>query len=192
METGFFKAYSNLSQALMRMQNEEGMIANLANYPLGTFSPVFKKYFAGGIDCGMKNCEQFDTSDEAQEIDYQASKNYLIFSKKRVAGSGYFDEGQYILQDGMLIMIENNPGGGQSVLISVDINGINKKPNIWGYDLFTFQVDRNTGKLLPMGSPGTLWTDHNVYCSTESTSRVNGASCAYKAFTEKDYFKNLP
>lgn len=193
LEIGMQKTYSILSQALLKMQHEEGMIASTVNYPSGTFAPVFKKYFNGGRDCGLNGCESVDG--DLSDVDSQASKNYLIFSKKRVAGNGYFDNGQYIMTDGMFLMIENQ-GEGSSVtfpiLISVDVNGLHKKPNIWGYDLFTFQIDVKSGKLLPMGAPETRWRDHNTYCSTTGVNRLNGASCAYKAFTEKDYFKNLP
>ena len=47
-------------------------------------------------------------------------------------------------------MLENNKG---SIYITVDVNGINKNPNQWGYDLFTFQLT-DKGKLLPMGAEG--------------------------------------
>ena len=43
---------------------------------------------------------------------------------------------------------------------------------------------------------GNFWYEADkpcgAYCSSTSDNRVNGASCAYKAFTGKDYFKNLP
>lgn len=190
LEVGFKKGYSIISQAVMRMQSEEGMIANTNNYGMGKFVPVFIKYFNGGKDCGLHGCESYEW--ESSDIDNQLSQNYQIFSKKRYAGSGYFDEGQYIMSDSMFLMIENNSAAGNSILISIDVNGFYKKPNVWGYDLFTFQIDQESGKVLPMGAPGTRWTNHATYCSTTSDNRVNGASCAYKAFTEKDYFKNLP
>ncbi len=190
LEAGLKKAYSVISQAVMRMQSEEGLIINTENYPFGTFIPVFMKYFNGGKDCGLRGCESYEYG--SSDIDAQLSKNYKIYSKKRYAGSGYFDEGQYIMSDSMFIMIENNSAGGASILISVDVNGFYKKPNIWGYDVFTFEIDKTNGKLLPMGAPGTRWTDVDTYCSTTSENRVNGAGCTYKAVSEKDYFKNLP
>lgn len=188
-ETGLKKSYSVLQQALIRMQDEEGLIINLENYPGNTFAPIFKKYFAGAMDCGQRNCETIDG--ELSDIDNQASKNYKIFSKKRVAGNGFFDNGQYILSDSMFIMIENdmNPFG---IWITVDVNGLRKKPNVWGYDTFTFQIMPDTGKLIPMGAPGTLYANQDSsYCSYESSDRMNGVTCTHKAFDDKDYFKNL-
>ena len=38
-------------------------------------------------------------------------------------------------------MIQNETTGLDGIiLISVDVNGIYKKPNRWGHDLFTFQT----------------------------------------------------
>lgn len=88
--------------------------------------------------------------------------------------------------DGSLILIEYSTS-----LIIVDVNGYLKNPNRWGYDLFTFQL-MNDGRLLPMGAPGTEYTDKNRYCSTTSTEQFNGIACTYYALTDKSYFKNLP
>lgn len=88
-------------------------------------------------------------------------------------------------------MIQNETTGLDGIiLISVDVNGIYKKPNRWGHDLFTFQI-MNDVKLLPMGSDGTKF-DKNDYCSVTSSDTINGIGCTYKALTDKDYFKNLP
>ena len=45
------------------------------------------------------------------------------------------------------------------------------------------------GAVVPMGAPETSFVG---YCSLSSTSYMNGSSCAYKAVSDKDYFKNLP
>ena len=76
-----------------------------------------------------------------------------------------------------------------TILISVDVNGIYKKPNRWGHDLFTFQI-MDDGKLLPMGAEGTKYKSD--YCSLTSSDGSNGIGCTYKALTDKNYFKNLP
>ena len=60
------------------------------------------------------------------------------------------------------------------------------------YDLFTFQIMNDSGKLIPMGADGTVFTDLNTYCSSTSTNAQNGIACTYKALTDKDYFNNLP
>ncbi len=107
-----------------------------------------------------------------------------------------FDDGQYILQDGSILLFEysgstmDENGKIEKFYISIDINGIAKKPNRLGQDLFTFQVDKN-GKLLPMGASGTTYTNHTRYCSTTSNDNLNGISCAEKALSDPDYFKKL-
>lgn len=49
---------------------------------------------------------------------------YKIYNKSsnKFAGSSYFDDGQFALKNGMLIMIENIT----PLFITVDVNGINK------------------------------------------------------------------
>ena len=113
---------------------------------------------------------------------------YKTYNNKKMQNS-LLDDGQVFISDGMFIMVENMPGG-HLLLISVDVNGYNKKPNRWGHDLFTFQITDN-GKLLPMGAEGTAYDSVNK-CSLTSTSTTNGIGCTYKALTDKDYFKNLP
>ncbi len=91
----------------------------------------------------------------------------------------------------MLILIEN-PSTPKRLYISVDINGLNGKPNQLGHDLFMFQINNN-GVLLPMGAEDTDFYDENdEYCSNSSSNSINGAGCTYKALYDKDYFKNLP
>ena len=95
-----------------------------------------------------------------------------------------------LLSDGMFVLIDND--GVRPIIISIDVNGYNKKPNKWGHDLFTFQILNDSGKIVPMGAAGTYYANENLYCSKTSTHNLNGAACAYKAFTDANYFKNLP
>jgi hypothetical protein len=86
----------------------------------------------------------------------------------------YFDDGQFVLNDGSFIFIENY---NSSKYISVDVNGYAKKPNRLGRDLFMFQLMDN-GELLPMGAKGTdYYSATNEYCSNTSTHNMNGAGC---------------
>ncbi len=41
-------------------------------------------------------------------------------------------------------------------MLSVDINGDKKGPNLLGHDLFMFEIMAN-GKLMPMGAPDTYF-----------------------------------
>ena len=117
-----------------------------------------------------------------------------IYQTYRGTGSIYlnnFDDGQFVINDGMLVLIEN-PGTTQHIYISVDVNGYNKRPNRLGHDLFMFQIN-NDGHLLPMGAEGTdYYSKTDNYCSATTISNMNGAGCTAKAIYKKDFFKNLP
>ncbi|MCD8023924.1 MAG: type II secretion system GspH family protein, partial [Candidatus Gastranaerophilales bacterium] len=184
MKTGLKKAQSILSEALQLMQEEEGIIANFANYPFRAFFPVFKTYFSNLKDCSNSECSYLTGS--------TVGNQYYTYNGSTNAYAYYFDDGQLILADGMFLMVEDPNAVKGTIFLSIDINGLDKKPNKWGHDLFTFQIDEQTGKLLPMGHPDTDFTDESTYCSKTSSNTKNGIACTYKALTEKDYFKNLP
>ena len=110
---------------------------------------------------------------------------YKTYSGSNYIYMNYFDDGQLILPDGGLILIEN---AFANLYVSLDINGFNKKPNKFGYDLFIFKIDKN-GRLIPGGTQGFYESNNDTYCSESSSDTMNGAGCTYKALTEPDYFK---
>lgn len=184
LETGFKKAYTSVSGGLERMEMVKGPYRR-SYYPDGTFGPEFAKYFNLAKFCGHRGegCSGYSSE---YELD-----NYKTYSKKRKITSTLLDDWQFVTADGMQLLFENNGVLTSPIMISVDVNGPQKKPNAWGHDLFTFQL-MDDGSILPMGSAGTQFTDMNTYCSDTSTDAVNGISCAYKAMTDEDYWKNLP
>ena len=184
-KAGLQKAYSVLAQALERMNSEQGFIANQENYGMHQFAPALKKYLIQGKDCGNTNCQQNGTNDD---VGLLLSKVYKTYNGYKGYNAN-FDEGQSILLDGMFLMIDND--GSNPICISVDINGYYKKPNRFGHDVFMFQIDNKTGKLIPMGTPGYRYPQ-NMYCSTTSKDSRNGFGCTLKALTDDNYFKNLP
>ena len=190
LNTQLKKSYSVLSQAILRMSEDTGLTINYDNFPNQTFILTFKKYFLGFGDCGHSACEVLDISDPSAD-DYRLSKRYKTYSKSRYLENSLFDEGQMMLADSMFIMVQNSDIKKYGILISVDVNGLNKLPNAWGHDIFTFEITDN-GKLLPMGAHGTKFTSMNTFCSASSSDKWNGIACTYRALTEKDYFKNLP
>ena len=119
--------------------------------------------------------------------DAAAEIRYKNFNGTNAIYANIFDDGQYITNDGMLILIENPNGG--LLFISVDVNGF-RSPNRLGQDLFMFDLGTD-GILRPMGQEGTHYPG-NYYCSPTSTSNLNGAACTYKAFTDPKFFRNLP
>lgn len=142
-------------------------------------------YFNVLIDCGSYNNEKC--------IPYSGThvnNPYKTYDGRRLPGLSNFDDGQFILTDGSIILIENMRNN-LSTFITVDVNGKNKKPNKWGHDLFTFQLI-DDGRILPMGAPEAQYNDKNQFCSPTSTNVRNGEGCTYYALTDKDYFNNLP
>lgn len=183
------KSYSVIFQALEFMKADIGGDVIPSDYPARQFAKEYKNYFkfikntsASGILSGTT-----DEGDSA-ESPLKVFNQYKTYSGLSSLKTDFFDDGQILLPDGTLLMIENNGWGG--LFITVDINGVNKKPNVWGRDLFTFEIT-SKGKLLPMGADGTTYRDMNIYCSKISSNRLNGIACTAKAISEADYFKKL-
>ena len=193
-KTALQKSYSIITQALQALNADQGFVATRDTYANKTFVNYYKKYFKVLKDCNFQSCVGGATDENGTFI----INTYKTFSKIRKVSSKFFDDGQFILTDGMVLLIEDNTdssgtgSGVGSMFISVDINGYNKNPNAWGHDLFTFQIMNDSGKLLPMGAEGTVFEDLDTYCSPTSSNAQNGIACTYRALTEKDYFNNLP
>ena len=196
LEAGLKKGASEIAQALNMYQAENGepIIADLGTHKL---KPELIKYFNVLEDCGWG----YSDADSACIQNYGSSntdknsKAYKNFTGTNSIELGKFDDGQFVLNDGSLILLENNnnyDGTHGVIYISIDVNGYNKNPNRLGQDLFMFQLN-DKGKLLPMGSEGTSYNSSNdAYCSKTSTSSMNGAGCTYKALSEPSFWKKLP
>ncbi len=186
LRTALNKGYSEIYQALEFMKADIGMDVLPSNYANRDFAPVYSKYFksvksssTSGIVSGV--------NEEGETGPIREFKDYKTYNGSNTVKTAIFDDGQIILADGTLIMIEN-PSYGGTLYISIDVNGKEKRPNVYGRDLFTFQIT-DEGKLLPMGADGTDYTDMDRYCSKESNDRINGVACAAKALSDSDFFK---
>ena len=168
------KSYSILLNALLEMERDSGQRVSPTDYNSVKFIYSFKNYFKLAKDCGMRECVP------------QTGCNYKTYNKHSEISCGLLDDGQFILLDGSMILLEN-PSGVSKVLISVDVNGYKNLPNILGVDLFTFQL-MSDGRLLPMGAEGTSH-DETSYCSKTSTSDVNGIACTNRALYDDDFLK---
>lgn len=195
LEAALKKNYSVASQALMSLNYDQGAIMGGNTYEYNTFKPLYIKYFKTAKDCQTSSCVNYSTVTDADgNQDNWYIANYKTYSRKRNVSTDFFDDGQFVLQDGSFYIIENphqSSHGKYQVYISIDVNGYHKRPNAWGQDLFTFQV-RDDGKLLPMGADGTDYTDKDQYCSPSSNSPLNGIACTYDALYDKSFFNNLP
>lgn len=191
LETGLKVANSLINQAIISANKDAGETLTSNNVEYRQLKSLLMPYFDNPIDCswgGNKGVANSIICSGADESGNETNTNYKDYSKKSQSiSTHYFDDGQFALKNGMLIMIENEKA--PTAYITVDINGAAKKPNAWGHDLFTFQLMSN-GKLLPMGQKGTDY--YNKECSNSSTSAINGMGCTYKALTDPNYFKHLP
>lgn len=188
LEAQFKKGYSLLMQVMELMTYGEGQTITPQAYAVHKFAPAFNLYLVAAKACPETNClvERNSEKDENGNLTGYGFGEYKTFNRKATVSGDLMDNGQFMLKNGMTIFIENEG----SVYISIDINGTSQGPNLWGHDLFTFQLT-NDGKLLPMGANGTNWTA-STDCSIQNTSKRNGISCTYRAMTDKNYFKNLP
>ena len=190
LQAALNKGYSEISQALDLMKYDVGEDILPVNYPARTFAPIYRKYFKS-----LKTVDQSGiitgTQDEGGSYNpNKAFENYKTYNKSQAVKTSFFDDGQILLEDGTLILIENPDLTPYRIYITIDVNGPNKKPNIWGKDLFTFQITE-TGKLLPMGMDGTTYTDMDKYCSKNSNESINGIACTAKALSDPDFFKKM-
>ena len=203
LETGLKKGASVLTQAFDMYQAEHGDRILPDNLGKQKLKSMIMPYFRTVKDCAYGSSY---TSSEA--VDKACIKNYVNQGTEATENNSkvyrnltntdyitltYFDDGQAIAVDGMLILIENDAQHNYyRVYISVDVNGAGKRPNRLGQDLFMFELDTD-GILRPMGAKGTTYYAANDrYCSLSSSEAMNGAGCTYKALTDKDFFKNLP
>ena len=172
------RSYSILAQGLSKTQEEMG--GYIINYNSAHGNTTFKntliKQFANAYDCSTSKTRTC-LSNNTRPTEYKTYTGKELYTLR-------FDDGNFILQDGTFVIIEN---GDNRLELTVDVNGKDKKPNRWGHDLFTFQI-MNNGKLVPMGAEGT----RSSLCDNKSSSSENGVGCTYMALTDKDYWRKLP
>ncbi len=197
LEAALKKDYSVISQAFDMYNAKVGERITPSTISGGTLKTKILPYFKIARDCGKgsettaaqleKTCIPNYINTGSTE---KNSTTYKNFTGKNYMSLGKFDDGQFVLADGALVLLENNTPG--QLFISVDVNGYGKLPNRLGQDLFMFEIDEK-GALRPMGSAGTYYYDEaDEYCSKTSSDPMNGAGCTYKALNEKDYFNKLP
>ena len=194
LETALKQNYALIQNALQLMSYEQGEVINKANAG-AEFNERFMKYFKVSKDCAKRSCvpNENKENDDGSTVGY-ITRHYKNYNNTNNISTYYLDDGQFVLNNGAMIFIENNTNeeGKHLFFISVDVNGLSKGPNRWGHDLFTFEIV-DDGKLLPLGAKGS-WLPYNERCSAkpDSTSSNNGMTCTYLALTDKNYWKNLP
>ena len=173
------KESSVLAQALERYYFENGERLVPDEYrATHSLKSEFMSYFNVLADCGLGH-DDVNTAcipnTNNGSYNGQNKNAYYNYNHSAKIAMEFFDDGQFVLTDGSLVLLENN---NKEIFVSVDINGYAKMPNQLGKDLFMFQVMDN-GTLKPMGMEGTKYSA-SLYCSNSSTSTMNGAGCTVK------------
>lgn len=191
LSSRFLESYSIIQQVFKQMEADDISLLP-TDYNTGSYYKTFMKYLQAPTDCGLGGNIGLSAGNKKSKPCFNSNAGntdvpYKTLDGKTNALSPLFDDGQIALQNGSLLLFENNIIE-QRVYVSVDLNGYNNKPNRWGYDLFTFQL--KDGELKTMGAIGTDYTDMNTYCSKDSSSAFNGITCAQKAKENpQEYFK---
>lgn len=190
LEAKYKKTYSVLQQALQKMAYDQGQDITKENFGNPTqFLDVFRTYFIQYVPCTNSRCDGLSVTQSGQRL----NKVYKTYNGKSTIDVSYFDDTSSIIADGIEIMT-NGDYQTYGINLTIDINGFRAKPNKWGQDLFTFQMVN--GKLVPMGGDGTVYYGQELtpelYCNTTITNARNGLTCAAKALSDANYFKNLP
>ncbi len=177
------KNYSVLKQALDNYQFDNGQRIYLSEIDgYHKLKTILTKYLNVIYDCGLGHDDASSKACIANTGSQDTnSKNYMNYTGTNYVNLNYFDDGQFVLNDGSFILLEDYT---LHKYFSVDVNGINKKPNRLGKDLFMFQLTEE-GELLPMGAKNTTYYGStDTYCSKSSTNAMNGAGCTYKILQE--------
>lgn len=188
LRTQFFKSYSIITQVYRIMQNDNENSPN-SDYGNASFYKKFANYLQGAYDCGNYYAERINKKPcYAPNAGHKVYKS-LDGTVMDVSGERLLDDGTLVLSDGSVLYFENNNENNSAIYISVDLNGIVNGPNVWGYDLFTFQfLDANNVK--PMGDVGTDFSVQN-HCNVNKPSNKNGIACTIKAKDDPEYFKKI-
>ncbi len=208
LETAFKKSYSNLSKAYLMTQNELG-ITNLKQV-FTIYDAVNKKYpFADDFKrVFYKNLGVVNIADNYIITNYSNSKTFYTGCKADSTDNTVMTgcpRPLRILPDGSSVGFVINSG---RIFLEVDTNGPYQKPNRYGFDVFTFEVDsQDSVKPVNMSK---LYTDDELEdqrwpevagypCSIHSNQQANGVGCSYYAMNDinpdnekKRYWKNLP
>lgn len=191
LETAFRKSYSILGQVTQRVVIEDlgGSIDANSSYALTQY---FLKYYKNAELCSKgsgNGCPNITSQNMCEFM----KDNYKTFNGNGKPGCVGNDAVTNTIDNSTLYFDSANEQEGDKnygkILIAIDVNGWQKRPNKWGHDMFLFQID-SSGKLLPMGADGTSYLSKQ-FCSETSTDTRNGYGCTVKAVSEQDYFKKL-
>lgn len=161
-------AYSKASQAVQQIKLKDGGVWLYGGS--ASFISALLPYFKTVNTCKpLYGCVPYSNSSTMYKSLYGDNANtiYVVAS------------GEFVTADGMFFGIDD-----WFCIISVDVNGYIKGPNIYGKDLFMFQV--KNGSLLPMGAKGTKYPA-DTYCDKTTSNIEQGLGCMYYVMQDIEY-----
>lgn len=171
-------AFSKASQAVQQMRLDNG--SSLDGYlDFEKFKPVFMQYFKVAQDCNWQDCVPPTNLAPDNSYIYKTLANSL-------PDLWFIKYGQFITADGMFWAITNS--NSSATYITVDVNGYMKGPNVYGRDVFQFQIKNNN--LIPMGGQNTDYTNLSngqFYCNKNYNSSAQGLGCMDYVMRGIDY-----
>ena len=194
LEAALKKSFSALSQVTLRVVNEDlgGVIDANSAWALREY---FVKYYNGAKICSGKDTTNgcptpgigFCTFMQQTYKTYNGKTNAACVGNDAITNTVdgttvYFDQPNW--------NAETPEAVANKIIMVIDVNGWQKRPNKLGHDMFPFEIT-SKGRLSPMGAEDTLYTEETD-CSLTSTAHTNGYGCTRKALIDKSYFKNLP
>lgn len=111
LEAGLKRSYSVIAQALDQYQAENGERITVENQGTHTLKPILMKYLKTVQDCGFGtdvNKAYIPDKNRLPEEDNADARGYRTYNGKAEINMGAFDDGQFVLNDGSLILIEND------------------------------------------------------------------------------------
>ena len=180
LEAQFHKRISEVSQAIMMLKKDEYFSGTLIGEQIAS---LLASQFKGSIvpDRSIYSAQK---QYQKTQIGYELP-TYKNYTKTADFRKYKLDDGAIIVSKEFFIFINNDNYSLTNYQIIIDVNGL-QKPNIFGYDVFAFELDKtDTLKSMPYSNAT------KAYCNTTSSDECNGWSCSYYAMTERDYFKNL-
>ena len=176
---GLKQALSILSQALVyaNFESDDEKI-----------SEVYYLYLVDALTSqfASTNCAHSDTL-ACKPAEYRTLNN------KSVMSDLIFKSGVKLSINNILFMINKPRFKDDALLVTIDANGGNIKPNRLGHDVFVFQIKNN--KIRAMGRKDSLYPikRYYFYCDggSKSKDQLLGVNCAYNALFDQKYFSKL-
>ena len=196
----FLKSYANLQQAVLLVKKDLGIDRLRNEYAVYDEKKVYYR--------SEEFYREFDKHIKVlRKVEPYSIKNY---SGNNETGLGDFGHDNpkpwFVLSDGSSVgrYVMN-----ANIRFWVDVNGPEKMPNRYGFDVFEFHITDSTDLVKPVKCVKRYtaeeledkeWPDIAGYpCSKESAQRLNGMGCAWFALNDvnpddetKKYWKNLP